>query len=67
MKTYKIEVERLKQECAHITVEAKNKKEAIEFARKLKWEDFDETEEVKMTQFRAKRDVNLLDFLFGAW
>ena len=67
MKTYKVEIEKLKQECAHITVEAKNKKEAIELARKLKWEDFDEIEEVKMTQFRAKRDMNLLDFLLGAW
>ena len=67
MKVYKVEIERLTQNCAHVFVEAKNKREAIEIARKMEWEDFDETEEVKATQHRAMRDWNLLDFLFGAW
>ena len=67
MKVYKVEIEHLTQNCAHIFVEAKNKREAIEIARKMEWEDFDEVEEVKMTQHRANRNWSLLDFLLGAW
>jgi len=67
MKVYKVEIEHLTQNCAHVFVEAKNKREAIEIARKMEWEEFDEIEEVKATQHRVKRNWNLFDFLLGSW
>ena len=64
MKTYKIELVKVDKQYAMVTIDADSKKAALEIARGMNMEDFDETETMHGKEWRVKKDWSLLD-LFG--
>lgn len=67
MKTYSVEVVKIKKEYVRITVDAETRKQAIEVARATKEEDFEEHETRTQTEWTAKRNWNwnILEYLLG--
>ena len=63
MKTYKIEFVKVDKQYASMTVDAESRRAAIEIAKGMKQEDFDETEAMQAKEWKVKKDWNLLDLL----
>ena len=63
MKTYKIEFVKVDKQYATVTINADSKKAALEIAKGIKVEDFDETEAIQGKEWRVKKDWSLLDLL----
>ena len=64
MKTYKIEFVKVEKQYATVIVDADSRKAALEIAKGIKIEDFDETEAVQGKEWKVKTDWSFLDF-FG--
>jgi hypothetical protein len=62
-KTYKVEVVDVKKKYASILVDAESEKEAIDKARQLRWDDFDETESTAQHEWRAKPEWSFAKYL----
>ena len=54
MKPYKVEFVRVEKKYASIIVDAENKRKAIEKARSIEWEEFEETETGLHTSWEVK-------------
>ena len=63
MKTYKIEFVKVDKQYASVIVDADSRRAAIEIAKGMKQEDFDETEAMQAKEWKVKKDWNLLDLL----
>ena len=63
--SYKVEVIQIKKSYASVMVDASNRREALERARTMSEDEFDETENTEKVQWEIKREWNLLDFLFN--
>lgn len=63
MKTYKVEFVTIKKQYASVTVNADNKKAAIDIARKMNQEDFEESESREANEWKAKTEWNFLHLL----
>jgi len=63
MKTYKIEFVKIDKQYATVIIDADSRKAALEIAKGMKVEDFDETEAIQGREWRAKKDWSLLDLL----
>ena len=63
MKTYKIEFVKVDKQYASVIVDADSRRAALEIAKGMKEEDFDETEAVQGKEWRVKKDWSLLDLL----
>ncbi len=56
MKTYKIEYVKVKKQYASTTVKAENRKAAIDIARNMNQEDFEEIESIDGSEWRVKKN-----------
>jgi len=65
MKTYKIEYVRVDKKYASVVVEADSKKQAIEKAKSIEWEEFDETETGLHTSWEVKKQWCFFKFVIG--
>ncbi len=64
MKTYRIEFVKVDKQYATVIINADNRSAALEIAKGMKEEDFDETETSQGKEWRVKKDWSFLD-LFG--
>ena len=62
MKTYKVEFVKLKKQYASVIVNADSREAAIDMMRKMKQEDFEESECAESSEWKAKKEWSLLDF-----
>ena len=63
MKTYKIEFVKVDKQYATVIVNADSRSAALEIAKGMKVEDFDETESIQGKEWRVKKDWSFLDLL----
>lgn len=63
MKTYKIEFVKIEKQYATVIIDADSRKAALEIAKGIKVEDFDETESIQGKEWRVKKDWSFLDLL----
>ena len=56
MKTYKIEFVKVDKQYASVIVDADSRRAALEIAKGMKEEDFDETEAIQGKEWRVKKD-----------
>ena len=63
MKTFKVETVTVAKRFGSVAVEAETEKEAIEKAKSIEWDDFDETETTNQCQWQAKTDWTFFKFL----
>lgn len=62
MKTYKVEYVKVKKQFASTTVQADNKKSALDMARSINQEDFEETEQIDGFEWKVKQVWSFWDF-----
>lgn len=63
MKTFKVETVSVAKRFASVFVEAETEKQAIEKARSIEWDDFDESETTNQSQWQAKTEWTFIKFL----
>ena len=64
MKTYKIEYIKVKKQYASVTLQAENRKVALDMARNMNQEDFEEIESIDGSEWKVKKNWRIWDF-FG--
>tara|TARA_A200000159_G_C6987681_1_gene200278 strand:+ start:51 stop:260 length:210 start_codon:yes stop_codon:yes gene_type:complete len=63
MKIYKVETVTIAKKYASTTVEAESEKQAIEKAKDIRWDDFDENETTNQSEWTAKTEWSFYKFL----
>ncbi len=65
MKPYKVEFIRVDKKYASIVVDAESKRQAIEKAKSIEWEEFDDTETGLRTSWEVRKQWDVFKFIFN--